>query len=534
MHGARLDDRYHLESVLGSGGMGQVWRAFDERVARPVAVKLLTGADPASDGTERFAAEARAAGNLSSPHIVTIHDFGRAGPEHGGAPFLVMELLNGQSLEEIVRQGALPPVPDVLDWTLQICTGLAAAHRAGIVHRDVKPANAMLLPGSTVKILDFGIAKHVYEELSLTGAGHIVGTPAYMSPEQARGDRNIGPAADLYAVGCLLHTLLTGQPPFSGQPLAVLQQHLTREPEAPSTHRAIIPAGVDDLTLRLLAKTPSHRGTDAAQVAEEIRALLAPPAPRRRAEPLPRPAPAPAPDLSSLTTRSARWSPAVPHPPTVLAPPAAAPQAAASARREAPAPETTPEPAPAWPKAPRSKAVRRAAAAGGALAALQVFAFASWSATWAVVVGVAVALVLALGMKLDEPSKGVEDGTGGFFVSMGVTIVSCLLLLIVSPMPWWGVLITSWVMCPALLGAQRPLVRSLGRTLTRRGSEVQLAVSAALVNATIATGFLAGTWLPVLMTAVLGVLTWLVLSTAVSVLMPFKPPRASLDASPTG
>lgn len=310
MHGAKLDDRYRLESILGSGGMGQVWRAFDERVGRPVAVKLLTGADPASASIERFAAEARAAGNLSSPHIVTIHDFGRTGPEQGGAPFLVMELLEGQSLEEIVSQGALPPVEDALDWTLQVCTGLATAHRADLVHRDIKPANAMLLPGGTVKILDFGIAKHLYEDLALTGTGHAIGTAAFMAPEQARGDRNIGPSADLYAVGCLLHTLLTGQPPFTGAPLAVLHQHLTRIPPAASSHRASIPAAVDELVLQLLAKEPDDRPDDAAQVIEAIDALLTIPA-----TPPPKVVPAPAPDLASAPTRTARRAqPAVPHP----------------------------------------------------------------------------------------------------------------------------------------------------------------------------------------------------------------------------
>ncbi|MFD4906851.1 protein kinase domain-containing protein [Kitasatospora purpeofusca] len=508
MHGAKLDDRYRLESILGSGGMGQVWRAFDERIGRQVAVKLLTGADPASTSIERFAAEARAAGNLSSPHIVTIHDFGRTGPEQGGAPFLVMELLEGQSLEETVSQGALPPVEDALDWTLQVCTGLATAHRAGLVHRDIKPANAMLLPGGTVKILDFGIAKHLYEDLALTGTGHAIGTAAYMAPEQARGDRNIGPSADLYAVGCLLHTLLTGQPPFTGAPLAVLHQHLTRIPPAASSHRASIPAAVDELVLQLLAKEPDDRPAGAAQVIEAIEALLSIPA-------TPPPMVVPAPDLASAPTRTARRAqPAVPHPPTVL---------------DAP-PEPEPKAVPTKPRTARNTAVGRSALAGAALIGLQLVVFASWPVGWTVPVAIAAALLLTFGMKVDVATDEDEDSLGGIFVSLSVTAVSCLLLLIVSPMPWWGVLILSWVMCPVLLGLQKPLVYRLGQAFTRHRTEVQTAVSAGLVNATLATGLLAGTQLPALITVLLGALAWTAASTLLTVLLPSHP---SIDSRPT-
>ncbi|MFB7376059.1 protein kinase [Kitasatospora purpeofusca] len=510
MHGAQLDDRYRLESILGSGGMGQVWRAFDERVGRPVAVKLLTGADPASSSIERFAAEARAAGNLSSPHIVTIHDFGRTGPEQGGAPFLVMELLEGQSLEGIIAQGALPPVEDALDWTRQVCTGLATAHRAGLVHRDIKPANAILLPGGTVKILDFGIAKHLYEDLALTGTGHVIGTAAFMAPEQARGDRNIGPSADLYAVGCLLHTLLTGQPPFTGAPLAVLHQHLTRIPPAASSHRAAIPAAVDELVLQLLAKEPDDRLADAAQVIETIDALLAIPT---------TPRPMAAPDLASAPTRTARCAqPAAPHPPTVLDAP--------------PAPE--PKAVPTKPRTARNTAVGRSALAGAALIGLQLVVFASWPVGWTVPVAIAAALLLTLGMKVDVATDEDEDSLGGIFVSLGVTAISCLLLLIVSPMPWWGVLILSWVMCPILLGLQKPLVRGLGQAFTRHRAQVQTAVSAGLVNATLATGLLASTQLPTLITVLLGALAWTATATLLTVLLPSHPSIGSRPARRTG
>ncbi|MER7751165.1 serine/threonine-protein kinase [Kitasatospora sp. NPDC097643] len=536
MRGTELDGRYRLDTVLGSGGMGQVWRAFDERVGRPVAVKLLTAADPASASIERFAAEARAAGNLSSPHIVTVHDFGRAGPEQGGAPFLVMELLEGRSLEEIISQGALPPVEDALDWTLQVCTALAAAHRADLVHRDVKPANAMLLPGGTVKILDFGIVKHLYQDLSLTGTGHAIGTAAYMAPEQARGDRNIGPTVDLYAAGCLLHTLLTGRPPFTGAPLAVLHQHLTQQPEAPSSHRASIPAAVDELVLHLLAKEPADRPADAAQVIDAIEALLAPPARRQHSTP---PSTV-APGLFTAPTKTAwRVQPAPPHPPTVPdAPPAPTPGSTPSARREPTPldvpPEPEPDAPPAKPRTARSTATARSALIGGALIGLQLVAFASWSVRWAVPVAIAAALLLALGLKFDEPTAEDTDDAGGVFVSLGVTAVSCLLLLTMSPMPWWGVLILSGVMCPVLLGVQWPLVRGLSQTFNRHGADVQTAVSAGLVNATLTTGLLAGTQLLVLVTVELGVLAWVATSTVLTVLLPSRTSIRSRSARRSG
>ncbi|MFB9368965.1 serine/threonine-protein kinase [Kitasatospora albolonga] len=411
MHGARLDNRYRLDSILGAGGMGQVWRAFDERVGRPVAVKLLTGADPASANVERFAAEARAAGNLSSPHIVTIHDFGRTGPDHGRAPFLVMELLEGLSLEEVTSQGALPPVPDALDWTRQVCVGLAAAHRVGLVHRDIKPANAMLLPGGTVRILDFGIAKHLYEDLALTGTGHAIGTAAYMAPEQARGDRNIGPSADLYAVGCPLHTLLTGQPPFTGAPLAVLHQHLTRTPKAPSSHRASIPAAVDELVLELLAKEPNDRPADAAEVIEALDALPSLP---HSAHALRRPLIG-LPDVSSAPTRTAWWvQPATPHPPTVLdAPPASTTPAQREPVPLAKPTDSEPEAALTKPRTARNAAVGRSALAGATLIGLQLVAFASWSVRWTVPVAIAAALLLALGMKFDVPTEKTRTVRAG-------------------------------------------------------------------------------------------------------------------------
>ncbi|MGW4803900.1 serine/threonine-protein kinase [Kitasatospora sp. NPDC004272] len=546
MHGTRLDGRYRLESVLGSGGMGQVWRAFDERVGRPVAVKLLTNADSASVSVERFAAEARAAGNLSSPHIVTIHDLGRTGPEDGHAPFLVMEFLDGRSLDEVVAEGALPPVRDALEWVLQVCTGLASAHRAGLVHRDIKPANAMLLADGTVKILDFGIAKHLYEDLALTGTGHAVGTAAYMAPEQARGDRDIGPAADLYAVGCLLHTLLTGRPPFTGAPLAVLHQHLTRRPEAPGRHRAAVPADVDRLVLHLLEKEPADRPAGTAEVIEAVTALLA----GRPQEPRPAPPRPPSPGLHAAATETAhRAEPAGPFPPTVLdAPPAGAPVRRVPVR--APVPRA-PAPVDEQPEEQEAQegqegqedgagealvkkpaAIGRSALAGAVLIGVQLFAFAGWPVFWAVLVAVVTGLALAFGTEVDRSVKEDEEEMAGLAVALGVTVLSCPLFLFFTPLPWWGVLILGLVGAPVLWMVQGPLVRRLGRVFARQRPDVQTAVGAGLANGALATVLLSGTRMSGLFAVLLGVLVWVVASVALTLLLPSRGPVGFVDGGP--
>ncbi|WP_254897884.1 serine/threonine-protein kinase [Kitasatospora sp. NA04385] len=562
MHGARLDGRYRLESVLGSGGMGKVWRAFDERVGRPVAVKLLTNADAASASVERFAAEARAAGNLSSPHIVTIHDFGRTGPEDGRAPFLVMEFLDGRSLDEVVSRGGLPPVPDALEWTRQVCTGLASAHRAGLVHRDIKPANVMLLPDGTVKILDFGIAKHLYEDLALTGTGHAVGTAAYMAPEQARGDRSIGPAADLYAVGCLLHTLLVGRPPFTGAPLAVLHQHLTRQPEAPGRHRAAIPAAVDRLVLHLLEKEPADRPADTAEVIEAITILLETGLRSRRSEP-PRAAPR---SLHVAETETAvRAEPAGPFPPTVLdAPPADAPPADAPPADPPAVPRVGrvparrgPEPAEGEPaevepsegepefetegapegggEAPAKKpsmASGRSALVGAVLICVQLVALAAWSVLWAVPVSLLAFFGLVFLIEVDGAGTEGDESMAGCFVALGAGTFSALLLLFASPLSWWAALPLGCATGPALWGAQRPLVRWLGRALIRRRADVQGAVGVGLVNGAVATGLLTGTRAPALLTVLLGLFVWVAASGALTLLLPLHRPAGDGDDRP--
>ncbi|GAA2707490.1 hypothetical protein GCM10010315_02070 [Streptomyces luteosporeus] len=270
-----LDGRYRLVERIGSGGMGQVWAAFDERMRRDVAVKLLSDSIDATDPVvvARFEREARAAGGLSSPHVVTVHDYGEGDLGGRQTLFLVMERLRGQSLSSVLAKGR-PDVETALAWGRQICRALEAAHRTGLVHRDIKPANVMVTDEGRIKVLDFGIARFVGETASLTtltATNSAVGTPAYMSPEQFEGSREIGAASDLYSFGCLLYALLCGEPPFTGaSPYALLRQHLDKQPEPPSRRRPGIPRHLDRLVLDLLHKDPKRRPADAREVARRL------------------------------------------------------------------------------------------------------------------------------------------------------------------------------------------------------------------------------------------------------------------------
>ncbi len=214
-----LAERYELGPAIGEGGMGRVHRGFDRALGRPVAVKILTPPND-RDGAfvQRFRREARSAARLSHPNVVAIVDTG----SDGGTEFIVTELVEGETLSDVLRrEGQLAPGRAV-DIGRGICRGLEAAHRLGVVHRDIKPGNLMLTDGG-VKVLDFGIARAA-EEGSLTRTGSVFGTAPYLSPEQAEG----GPGderSDLYALGCVLFETLAGRPPFVGAtPIAVLYQ----------------------------------------------------------------------------------------------------------------------------------------------------------------------------------------------------------------------------------------------------------------------------------------------------------------------
>src|ERR1700688_3524767 len=218
--GGRQLGPYRIESLLGAGGMGEVYRATDTRLERTVAIKILRGQGARDSASrERFQREARAASALNHPHICTVYDVGEA----DGQPYLVMEHLQGQTLRELIRQGPLS-LDQIMDLAIQIADALDAAHTHGIVHRDIKPANIFITTRGQAKVMDFGIAKRMRQEgaetvltteAMLTEPGAAVGTVAYMSPEQARGEI-LDARMDLFSFGVTLYEMITGALPFQG------------------------------------------------------------------------------------------------------------------------------------------------------------------------------------------------------------------------------------------------------------------------------------------------------------------------------
>lgn len=263
-HGMRMKQqvliagRYQLNTTIGRGAMGEVWRAYDQMLDRHVAVKVLVAqnADPTADS--RFRLEAKTAGLLHHPHVVGVLDFG----EHDGRLFLVMELVEGDSLARLLSDDGPLPAERVAAIAAQAAAGLAVAHEQSIVHRDIKPGNLLLDADGTVKIGDFGIARFMDDPSgALTATGQIVGTSLYIAPERALG-KNAGPASDVYSLGCVLYQLLTGTPPFRADTaIAILHQHLDAAPVPPRERGVALPPAFENYLLGLLAKRPEDRPT---------------------------------------------------------------------------------------------------------------------------------------------------------------------------------------------------------------------------------------------------------------------------------
>jgi serine/threonine-protein kinase len=276
---------YRVTELLGEGGMGAVYRAVHLTLGRKAAVKvLLEELSHNKDVVARFFNEARAATAIDHPGIVSVFDFGYA---DDGCAYIIMEYLEGESLGDRRRREGRLPVEQVLTLGRQVAGALGAAHKQGIVHRDLKPDNIMVVPdpdvlgGERAKILDFGIAKLLDRESDTlpgvqTKSGRIMGTPAYMAPEQCRGAGKVDARADIYALGCVLYALVCGQPPFVFEGTGdLIAAHLNLPPPAPRLWVPDLPQAVEDVLLRLLAKRPEDRYATMAEVVEALEAASA-------------------------------------------------------------------------------------------------------------------------------------------------------------------------------------------------------------------------------------------------------------------
>jgi serine/threonine-protein kinase len=261
MIGQTLLDRYHVVSELGRGGLGIVYRAEDQLLKRPVAIKMLTqsGLDD-TEGRQRLIHEARAAANLDHPNIVTVYDVVNA----DGATYLVMQLIDGQTLKE-KRPDSLD---EIISSAQQIALALDYAHTQGVVHRDIKPANVMISADNSVMLMDFGLARSVSSQLTFEGG--IAGTKDYISPEQIQGEAVDG-RTDIYSFGVLLYELTTGRLPFvADTPVSLLSQHLYAPVVPPIAKNASIPTSLSELIVRMMNKSAGERPETAHQVREQL------------------------------------------------------------------------------------------------------------------------------------------------------------------------------------------------------------------------------------------------------------------------
>ncbi len=263
--------RFKITGTLGQGAMGTVYRAHDPLIERTVAIKTVACAGLSRDEAEafeqRFYREAKSAGRLNHPNIVTIHDVGR----NENLAFIAMEYLNGQSLREVLDSGVVLPPERCAEVAIDVAEGLAFAHANGVVHRDIKPANIMMLDNGSVKISDFGVA--LIPSGSTTVEGTAFGSPKYMSPEQVTGQKVDG-RSDIFSLGAVLYEMLTGRPPFDGEELtSVLYQVLNTAPPLPSSFNPELPRVFDRLLAKAMAKDPEKRYQSAMELAADLRKI---------------------------------------------------------------------------------------------------------------------------------------------------------------------------------------------------------------------------------------------------------------------
>ncbi len=263
--GDRVDDRYTIQDRLGSGGDAEVFLAEDQELGRRVALKLLNERHAADEQfVERFRREAQSAAGLNHPNIVSIFDRGYA----EGTYYIAMEYLDGRTLKELLVRNGPTPIPIAIDYARQILGALAFAHRNGIVHRDIKPHNIVVGGDGRLKVTDFGIARIGASDM--TAAGLIVGTPHYLSPEQARGVP-VDQRSDIYSLGIVLYEMLSGDVPFSGDdPFDIARKHVSQAPEPPSKLRPEVPHDLDAIVMRALAKEPEGRYASAEEMDADL------------------------------------------------------------------------------------------------------------------------------------------------------------------------------------------------------------------------------------------------------------------------
>ena len=272
MDGMVLADRYAVGQLLGRGGMAEVFLATDRVLDRPVAVKVL-GSWLADDRrfVERFRREALSAARISHPNLVAVFDAGSEEDVH----FIVMELVPGETLADVLRREGRLASPLATQIASSVGDALATAHDAGIVHRDVKPANVMRTPDGRTKLMDLGIARGIEGE-SITRASSILGTAGYVSPEQARGEP-VDHRSDIYSLGCVLYEMLTGRQPFQGDnPVAVAYQHVHEAPVPPSSLEPSVPPALESVVLRAMEKDPQARFASAAEMVSALEDGTAP------------------------------------------------------------------------------------------------------------------------------------------------------------------------------------------------------------------------------------------------------------------
>jgi serine/threonine-protein kinase len=279
--GRTLDEKYRLDERLGTGGMGTVYRATHLLIDRPVAIKLLNPRYVEDEAAQvRFRREARAAGRIQHTNAVTVTDFGRTSD---GFVYIVMELLEGRTLRDVLAHDAPLDTARSVSMMLQISAAVGAAHEAGVIHRDMKPANIFIVQRKDappyIKVLDFGIAKLAADALddddtnTLTQVGAMIGTPRYMSPEQCDGAK-LTPASDVYSLGIILYEMLTGTTPFNGtSPIAIAIKHSQTPPRSPREFVATIPLALEEVVLHALEKRPEDRPADANAFRSELYAV---------------------------------------------------------------------------------------------------------------------------------------------------------------------------------------------------------------------------------------------------------------------